>query len=263
LQNLINAIILGIVQGVIEWLPISSQGNLVLLMFFFLGSETEKVLNYTVYLHLGTSIAALIFFREDIIRIILRRGDEGKRLFSFLIISTLLTGLIGYPLFLFIKTASVIGETIIALTGFALIVTGLVQRNSKRYVGKKAANVNNKDGLILGIVQAFSIVPGISRSGVTSSAFLFKGYEGGEALKLSFLMSVPASLAANMGLFIIEGLPSIDKWVLLSIITSFFTAYIFIGVLLRYVRKMEFWKLCIFLGSLAIITFIPSLLSFF
>ena len=88
-----------------------------------------------------------------------------------------------------------------------------------------------------------------------------KDYDAGQALKLSFLMSIPASLAANLGLFFIEGIPSLNNWMIISAIASFVASYLFIKLLLGLVRKTEFWRLCILLGAIAILAFIPSLLS--
>ena len=262
MENAFNAVIIGVLQGIIEWLPISSQGNLVLLMVYLLGSNIEVVINYTVYLHLGTGVAALVFFREDILKILLPKKEEEKKLLRFLFISTILTGLIGYPLFLLVRTTSIYGEFLIALTGVALILTGILQKKQKEVSMKKVDNIRTGDGFILGLVQGFSIIPGISRSGITTSTLIFRGYDAGEALKLSFLMSIPASLAANLGLFIIEGAPSLNNWIIISAIASFVTSYLFIRVLLGLVRKTEFWKLCILLGATSILAFIPSLLPF-
>jgi undecaprenyl-diphosphatase len=179
----------------------------------------------------------------------------------FLFISTFLTGVIGYPLFVLVKTPSIYGEFLIALTGIALIITGIIQKKSENAPIKKIGNIRTGDSFLLGFVQGFSIIPGISRSGTTTSALIFRGYDAGEALKLSFLMSIPASFAANLGLFIIEGVPTVDNWIIISAIASFITSYLFIKLLLGLVRKTEFWRLCILLGAIAILAFIPSLLS--
>jgi undecaprenyl-diphosphatase len=261
LENAFNAVVIGVLQGIIEWLPISSQGNLVLFMVYLLGSDIEVVIDYSVYLHLGTGIAALVFFREDIFRILRPKKDGEKKLLMFLFISTVLTGLIGYPLFVLVRTISIYGEFLIALTGIALIFTGIIQKRSKEESMGKIDNIRTGDGFLLGFVQGFSIIPGISRSGITTSALIFRGYDVGEALKLSFLMSVPASFAANLGLFIIEGVPSVNNWIIISVIASFVTSYFFIRLLLGLVRKIEFWRLCFLLGVIAILAFIPSLLS--
>ncbi len=261
MENAFNALVIGVLQGIIEWLPISSQGNLVLFMVYLLGSDIEVVIDYTVYLHLGTGIAALVFFREDVFNILRPKNDGEKKLLMFLFISTVLTGLIGYPLFLLVRTTSIYGEFLIALTGIALIFTGIIQKKSKEASMRNIGNIRTGDSFLLGFVQGFSIIPGISRSGITTSALIFRGYDAGEALKLSFLMSIPASFAANLGLFIIEGVPSVNNLIIISAIASFVTSYLFIRLLLVLVRKTEFWRLCILLGAIAILAFIPSLLS--
>ena len=103
---MIESIILGTVQGIFEWLPISSQGNLVLLMVGFFDIGIKTALNYSIFLHFGTFLAVLIYFWDDVVKILKRLkkyrprfSDEEDALISFLIISTILTGLIGYPIF--------------------------------------------------------------------------------------------------------------------------------------------------------------------
>ncbi len=122
----IKALVLGLLQGVLEWLPVSSQGNLVLLAITLLGLDPSYALTFSVYLHVGTGFAALVYFRREVARIIMRGSEDDRRLFQFLVIATFVTGVVGYPLFAFVGLASLYGEALLALTGVALLATGLM-----------------------------------------------------------------------------------------------------------------------------------------
>ena len=124
----LTALIIGLLQGVIEWLPISSQGNLVVIMVGFLGMEPAEALILSVYLHLGTGLAALTYFNGDIRQILRMDSESSRRLLLFLLVATAITGLVGLPLFLFAQLASIYGEALPWLTGIALISTGVIEK---------------------------------------------------------------------------------------------------------------------------------------
>jgi len=242
---LIAALILGLLQGVLEWLPVSSQGNLVVLAIAFLGLESEYALSLSVYLHLGTGL----------------RGSEGDRgLFRFLLIATIVTGVVGFPIFAFVRLTSLYGEALLALTGLALLATGVMQRERGSGGTQEPTRLDVQDGLALGVVQGLSAIPGLSRSGVTTTALLIKDFPGEEALRLSFLMSIPASFAAAAGLALIEGAPPMDTGILLALAASFISALVSIDLLIKLARRTEFWKLCIVLGLIALVAVLPYLL---
>jgi len=258
--SLIEAVVVGLLQGLLEWLPISSQGNLVVLMTSLLGVEPAHALGMSVYLHLGTGLAALIYFREEAQGIILRDSERNRVLFRFLVIATIVTGIVGLPLFLLARGASRFGEALLTLTGLALLATGLIQRGATQDGGQTSSSLNTLEGLILGTIQGFSAIPGLSRSGLTTSALLFRRYAGEEALRISFLMSVPAVFAAAAGLAYLEGLPALEPGLLVSLIASFVSAYLSIDVLLNVARRVRFWRLCMILGALALLPQLMNLL---
>lgn len=255
----IKALMLGLLQGVLEWLPISSQGNLVVLAIAFLGLEPEYALSLSVYLHLGTGLAALVYFRKQVAGI-LRRGSEGDReLFRFLLIATIVTGAVGFPIFAVVKLTSLYGEALLALTGLALLATGVMQRGRGSGGTQEPTRLDVQDGFALGVVQGLSAIPGLSRSGVTTTALLFKDFSGEQALRLSFLMSIPASFAAAAGLALIEGAPPVDTGILLALAASFVSALVSIDLLIKLAQRTEFWKFCIVLGLIALVAVLPYL----
>jgi undecaprenyl-diphosphatase len=261
--NIIHASILGILQGILEWLPVSSEGILTLVSINLLGIQASEAIKFSIWLHLGTFLAALIYFRKDILKLVkhfpgylknVKSDDENSKLITFLIISTILTGLIGLPLFLFaVDILGVLSAKIMTfIIGFFLIITGLLQKKSKDGT-KKTEGLQNKDGIIIGILQGFSALPGISRSGITTSGLLFKKFDSETALKLSFMMSIPTIFVAEIGLGIIKGFEfSLASFV--SVLFSFIFGIISIGLLLKIAKKIKFWKFCLVLGLISILS---------
>lgn len=255
----LDAALFGIIQGIFEWLPVSSQGNLVILMVSMFGFSPSEALSYSIFLHTGTLLAALVYFRLDILRLF--RSLKGYRpgyssegsLLTFLILSTVVTGIIGLPIFLYIKTAPIAGEMFIALVGIALILTGVIQKFARRPV-KGGGNLNLKDTIILGIAQGLSVIPGISRSGITVSSFLFRKYSSEDAIRFSFLMSIPAVLAAEIGLALLGGLPPVGiEKISIGILFSFVFGVLTIHALIRAAQRIPFWIFCIVIGLIALI----------
>ena len=260
---ILETVIMGILQGLLEWLPISSQGNLILFMVSIFGMNEAEALSLSVYLHAGTLLSALVYFRRTFWNLLKAipsyRLDaldrKENRLITFLVLSTLLTGIVGYPIFRFAAAATAFGSFFFLLIGASLILTGIVQKRTRRFGTRTVSDVNLTDSLLLGIIQGFSAFPGISRSGMTISFLLFRRLNSESALKLSFLMSVPAVLAAEIGLKLTYGLPVpgfLD--VAIGCLSSFITGIISISILLRIARKINLWIFCIAIGVIAIIS---------
>jgi hypothetical protein len=167
--------------------PISSRGNIILLMMALFGQDASQALSYSVYLHMGIGLAALVYLRKYVGSILLRRDEQSRRLFNFLLIATLFTGLVGLPIFLFLEASFGYGEAILGLMGLALIATGLIQRASPRKEDK-GIDLGLRDGIVFGSIQGLSVIPGLSRSGLTTSAFLFKRFGGGEGGRLQVIV---------------------------------------------------------------------------
>jgi undecaprenyl-diphosphatase len=135
-DSLTAAIIAGLLQGLLEWLPVSSEGNMVILLTQLFGHGVEETLNTSIFLHLGTGLAALVYFRDPVMSILLMKTPEDKAMFYRLVVMTGLTGLVGVPIFMFLNISASIGEALLALTGAALIITGLLQRQHQNLPGR-------------------------------------------------------------------------------------------------------------------------------
>jgi undecaprenyl-diphosphatase len=204
MDTLLAAVIMGIVQGLTEFLPVSSSGHLIIVPFL-LGINDPFItsLEFSVILHIGTLVALLLYFRSDWLRLVpaffatIRdrslAGDPDRRLAVLIAIATVPAAIIG---FLFHDVEDVIRE--IGLVAAMLVVGGgilwLAERTGARE--KVALDLSFRQALAIGAAQAVALVPGISRSGISISAGLFAGLRREEAARFSFLMATPITAAA-------------------------------------------------------------------
>ncbi|WP_418790156.1 undecaprenyl-diphosphate phosphatase [Phosphitispora sp. TUW77] len=200
-MSILESIILGIIQGLTEFLPISSSGHLVLFQRL-LGLE-EAILTFDVLLHLGTLAAVICVFRNDIISIIRR---PFQRLTLLLILATIPTGIMGLAFKDFFEKLFISGSTL----GIEFIITGFIIWFADRAVerGKQLDNITYFDAVVVGIMQGIAILPAISRSGLTIAGSLFRGINRETAARFSFLVSIPAIAGATiLDLKDLQGLP--------------------------------------------------------
>ena len=257
--SLLEAAIIGVIQGVLEWLPVSSEGNIILFLVSVLGLDSSETLYLVVFLHLGTGLAALVYYRKESWNILIGDTERDKDMRLRLLVMTGLTGAVGLPIYIYLNVSAFVGEAILALTGLALIATGLMQKR-KDVVGERdASSLSWPETVALGVLQGLAIIPGLSRSGVTTSTMLLRGLRSDEAFNVSFIMSIPASFAAGFGLILIDGF-HVTAGAVMAVTVSAVVGYITIGALIRFAQKTSFWKICVGLGSLALLAWAPSLL---
>ncbi len=246
-MDFIQAIVLGILQGIFEWLPISSQGQIMALAIAFFSLKPETALQYAVFLHLGTVLAALLYFRKELISLLkLQNKNFGK----FLLIALISTPITALPTYLFLKTILASGSLmILLLIGLFLILTGFLQ--SKRFLPKAAA-LNEKNAFLLGLAQGLSVLPGISRSGITTAMLLFEGFKPEQAFKISFILSVPSVGLASLFFVFANGF-EISTSAMLSLFAAFLAGFASIDFLLKIAKRISFSKFCIGFGLLYIL----------
>jgi len=192
-MDIFQALILGVVQGITEWLPISSSGHLVLLQqLFSLGSSVA----FDVLLHVATLIVIFIVFWKDIAAIfkslINIRWDENTKLFFFIVLASIPTAIIGLAFNDFLKGLF----TNMLLLGVFFIINGIILFLTKFAKEKQGKELNWWESILIGIAQGISIIPSISRSGATVSTGLFLGIKKEKLIKFSFLMAIPAIIGA-------------------------------------------------------------------
>lgn len=250
-MDIINVIILGILQGIAEFLPISSSAHLIIARDVFqigvdMASNVE--LTFDLALHFGTLLAIIIYFWTDLWNILIKgvtkgpKDKEGK-LFWFLILATIPAGVVGV---LFEDVFDTFFRKQLWLIAIALIVMGiiiyLVDKKSKDT--KDMNKMKWSDALIVGISQVFALIPGFSRSGTTITASRSLGINRTDSAKFSFFLSVPVVLGATLFTLLKDNTITIisENLVIfgLGILISFVTGLLCISFLLKYIRKNDF-----------------------
>ncbi|MFH1602227.1 MAG: undecaprenyl-diphosphate phosphatase [Candidatus Shapirobacteria bacterium] len=247
---MIEQLVLGTIQGVAEWLPVSSEGLIYLAQaHFFSPLSLTQAVKQALFLHFGTWLAALIYFRQKIISL-----PKNRNLSSFLAFGTLVSGFLGLLILKLIENLESqflpTGKVFTLIIGLFLIVTGYLQLKSKKEGKKTEKDLTIKTALVLGIAQGLAVFPGLSRSGLTVATFLFLGYSKVDSLRLSFLLSLPLVLIANIFLnfnYLSQGV------YLGGLLFSFVFGYLTIDLLLKIAQKINFGKFVIFFGLLTIL----------
>ena len=257
--SLLEAAIIGLIQGVLEWLPVSSEGNVILFLVSVLGLDPSETLYLAVFLHLGTGLAALVYYRKESWNILIGDTERDKDMRLRLLVMTGLTGAVGLPIYVYLNVSAAVGGALLALTGLALIVTGLIERRGNVAGERDASSLSWPETVALGVLQGLAIIPGLSRSGVTTSTMLLRGLRSDEAFNVSFIMSIPASFAAGLGLILIDGF-HVTAGAVGAVAVSAVVGYMTIGAVIRFAQKTSFWKICVGLGSLTLLAWAPNLL---
>ncbi len=255
-MDLFQSIIIGLIQGLTEFLPISSSGH-ILIVPAILGWPDPGAA-FTAVIQLGTEAAVLIYFRKDLWNITItwldsvrkpeRRSELNARMGWYLIAATIPIGIFGFAFQHQIEHAArnlwLVGATLI-LFGIVLGVADNIG-SRKREVG----DLSIRDGVLIGLAQSLALIPGVSRSGATISVGLFLGLDRRSAARFSFLLAVPAVVIS--GLFELKGVLSGEKAVgepiinlVVATLVAFVVGYAVIAWLLRYVSTHSF---AIFVG---------------
>ncbi len=244
-----EVMILGILQGIFEWIPISSEGAIFFASTNFFGqTDLNFILREALFLHLGTFLAALIYFRKDVSHLIKslfnykHTDTETKKILNFLIVSTIISGVLGLALLQFLKffeTRFLMTSRLITLSiGLLLVMTAILQIKAPSKGHRKEIHLNEKDSILLGIAQGFSALPGLSRSGLTVSSLLFRNIDETSALRLSFLMSLPIVFAGNILLNISDFV--LIKELYVGVIFSFLAGLLTIHLFMKLSERVKF-----------------------
>ena len=254
-MNIIEAIFLGIIQGLTEFLPISSTGHLTIagkVMHLISTKNSHQWTAFIAVIQLGTLVAVLLYFRKDIILIIkdfitdnmfsrkkYSLQSSNSKLGWLIILGSIPVAVIGLLFKDFIEGSFTKELDVIAISLIALaIILALAEKIAN--FKKDVKDITILDSIIIGFAQALALIPGSSRSGTTITGGLFMGLNREAAARFSFLLSIPAVLASGL-LEFYESLKFLDSSMfvnlLISTIVSSISGYIAIGFLLRYLRK--------------------------
>lgn len=277
-MKLYEAILLGVIQGLAEFLPISSSGHLSVFQHFFgMTADASDNLFFDVLLHLGTLAAVFVAYWGEIKAMILEfftmiglrklpRGQKpdrlSRRLIFFIILATL-------PLVLVLPVKDSVdglyGNTF--FIGFAFLLTGTLLFLSDRMTrgNKDLKSSTMVDVLLVGCAQAVAVVPGLSRSGSTVAAGLARGFSREFAVKFSFLLSIPAVLGANL-LSLIDAIQVGIDWSLMpmyiaGILTAAVSGYLAIRLLKFITQRGSFGGFCYYCWGAGLVTLILSLIK--
>ncbi|GAB4570983.1 MAG: undecaprenyl-diphosphatase UppP [Anaerolineae bacterium] len=268
-MTILHALILGIIQGATEFLPISSSGHLALLPWWF-GWEIPNNIVFVVAVHLGTLVAVVLYFWEDWLGIARgawelvshrRVNSAESRLFLAIVIGSLPIALVGAFLS---QVLDQVFETPAVVALFLLVTAALLTFSERKSVGdaghfRHLENIRWQDALFVGLAQLIALLPGISRSGSTIAAGLFRGIDRTDSARFSFLLGTPAILGAGLVtvLHANEAMPAaIDP---LPILVGFGSAavvgYLAIALLLNVVRRHRlygFAAYCVIFATLSL-----------
>lgn len=251
-MTIFEAILLGTLQGITEFLPISSSGHLVIGQKILGISIAGNV--FEVVVHLGTLGSVLIIFWPDILQLIKSLKSETTQKYIFtIVLGTLPAVIVG---FLFKDVISEAFENI-RVVAVALMITGIILLSTK-FVKTKLKDISISNGLLIGIAQAIAIVPGISRSGITIGLGMYLGIAPEKAAKFSFLLAIPAIAGAGFltGLDIIDSSEPTIPWSVLIVgfLSSLLVGWISLKWLLGLIKSGKFhWfgVYCLLVGILS------------
>lgn len=270
-MNFIQAILMGIVQGLSEFLPISSSAHLVFTSNFYkviknipiVQSSNEEVF-FDIMVHLGTLIAVLIFFRKDIMNILKAMwhalknkdwSDKDAKLGLYICVGTIITIVLALPI-------NEIAEKLVykpAIVGGLLFITGftlLYSEYKSKKLEKKTDNVDLKTSILIGLAQGLAALPGFSRSGWTIATGLFCGLDRITSARYSFLLSIPIILGASMvyplvKINVAEAVGYNWSAIIAGTVVSGITGYLCIKYFMRFISKFSlaiFGYYCIIAG---------------
>lgn len=261
--EIIHGILLGILQGITEFIPVSSSGHLVLGIEFL--NFPRPDIGFEIFLHFGSVIAVLLYFRHDLISLcssIIHFRDKSEEkvrsrfIVLYLLIATLVTGVI-YMLFGdYFETAFSSIPFVIAM----LCVTGLILFFSDKIKSRdfNSADLGVKRSIIIGLGQSLAMFPGISRSGTTIASGILVGLRRSEAARFSFLLMIPAILGANLVNFV--KITSIEQNMILpyilGMIAAFISGYLVIALLIRMIKRKQLKYFAYYCWTIALVSFV-------
>lgn len=256
---MLEHIILGAIQGVTEWIPVSSKACIMVAKVnLFQSQETlNELINYALFLHLGTFGAAVAYFHKDLLGVLkallnpAKADQESKKILLFLTITTLLTAL-GQ---LLVSGASSLAYSaphakaaLMLIIAFLLIIAGFLQIKT-RSDGKRAPkDLTIVDGIILGLIQAMATLPGLSRAGTTMAGLSFRNFDKEYTLKLSFLMSLPVIFFGNLVKNHETLLSAGPHW--MGALTAFLVGVLSINALMNFARRVNFGVFLVMIGMI-------------
>ncbi|MXR41836.1 UDP-diphosphatase [Halobaculum sp. WSA2] len=261
-RSLVVALVVGVLQGVFEWLPISSEGNITIALSA-LGRSPDTAVAFALFLHFGTALSATVYYRGELASIAARvprwrpdaafEGDQA--VVSFLAVGTLVSGVVGIAAYATLEevVSALTGGAVVVGIGVLLVLTGVFQRISSGLDVDPRREPDAGDAVLVGVAQGLAILPGISRSGMTTGTLLLRGHDAPDAFRYSFVLSIPAAVGGGLLAYLDTGLGAVTPLAaLVSLAAACIVGYATIDALVRVVERVSFWAVCLGLGALAV-----------
>ena len=250
ISNYLEILILSIVQGISEFLPVSSSAHLII--FSNIINFSNNSLIFDVGLHLGSLLAILFYFRKELLNIL-----NDKKLFNLLLIGSIPLILVGY---IFYSTGLINSIRNLKIIAWTTLIFGLLMYFADTFKIKKKIekDLTIKNILIIGILQILAIIPGVSRSGITITAGRFLNFDRHDSTKISFYLSIPALIGASVLALkdVVNENIEFNFFLIISIVLSFIFSYLTIKYFLIYTKKFSLKFFVIYRIILAIIIFL-------
>ncbi|NPA98019.1 MAG: undecaprenyl-diphosphate phosphatase [Crenarchaeota archaeon] len=269
IQNIVTIILLSaFFQGVFEWIPISSSG-IVTALCTVLGVRFLESFNWSLALHLGSGIAAVLLFWKDFMRM-LRGGRAGSlegdvpslRTYVLLIAISLIVGGCIYLYFTKMFHQEIPGRIALGVIGVFLIVTGILDYlyQNRRGAVLERRSIGFRDWIMLGVLQGLAVIPGLSRSGLILAYLSFRKVKPDTAFKISLIIGAPILILAGIGglYFALKGLPL--GYSLIGILISLAVSFVFGYLFYKAFERMRTWHFALTIGILLVITCLMSVL---
>jgi undecaprenyl-diphosphatase len=261
-MNILESIIIGIVQGIAEWLPISSKTQVLLVSSVLFGLPVSIAYTYGLFMEIGSVGSAIFYFKKDIIDIF-----KNKLLFLYLLIITIFTGIVGVPLYILssklLEGSYPIWSPMFIL-GIILILDSIYiyySRKKFNYKISKLEDMSIRHFILIGIIQGISALPGVSRSGITISTMLILGVKPDLAFRLSYLAYIPAAIGAFSATILLSK-TSLDLiyanmdplGIVIAILSSFIVGLFVINYLLKFAKSKSVYLVTFLIGVIAILS---------
>ncbi len=258
-MDLLQVIVLGLLQAVCEWLPLSSKTMDAIAYTQFFGGSPSGVVSVLLFLHLGTLLAAAIYFRKEILSILgslryspLNYKRHANTKAGFIATALAITGVVGIPILLIEKFVlpTLEASAVFVIMGIGLVATGFLLTSQHKHRWRNSESAAWQDGILTGALQGLSTIPGVSRAGTSTTALIWRGFDAESSFHLSFLLSIPTVFIAEMVLWIAQGGISaipIGEGLALAC-SSFVFGYLTIGVLIKVAHKLNVASLSFIFG---------------
>ena len=255
LMSIIEALTLGLIQGLTEFIPVSSSGHLLLAHEIF--GKSGSSLAFDVALHIGTLLALLVFFRSDLAKLVLNLAKPSAqgRLARLLILATIPAAAAGLLFNDYIDNnlrTPLVTAVMLAVVGLLMLVA------DNAFLRKKQKEISTAQGLSVGLAQVFALIPGVSRSGVTMTAGLFAGLSRVQAARFSFLLAIPIVAGSAFGLLVkdIDGSSTEVVPLIVGVAAAFVSGLAAIKFLLGVIAKAGLKPFAIYRLVLAVLVIV-------